>query len=115
MMVSVIDIHLESNQAYLESIYGNYIWRDFTEKVALMQYTGLKDKNGKEIYEGDIVKTPGNRKAKGVFGNGAFWFVGFPFYEKSFFDRQSKTWKIQNAIKWEIIGNIYENPELIKS
>lgn len=83
--------------------------------LELMQYTGLKDKNGKEIYEGDILKTPRNRKARVVFGNGAFWFVGFPFYEKSFFDKQSKTWKSQNAEKWEVIGNIHENPELLQT
>lgn len=82
---------------------------------SLMQFAGLLDRHGKEIYEGDIVKTPRNRKAKVSFGNGAFWFVGFPFYEKSFFDKQSKTWKTQNAEKWEVIGNIYENPEIIKS
>ena len=73
--------------------------------VVLMQYTGLKDKNGKEIYEGDIVITDeAGWKAKIVFEGGMFVCVDNTTWGYSAFCN----WK-----KFEIIGNIYENPELL--
>ena len=69
----------------------------------IMQYTGLKDKNGREIYEGDVVKWPYYKKHKqGVvtWGTGGFWVP--PYLDKLFQSEQM-----------EVIGNIYVNPELI--
>jgi len=91
--------------------YGRFI---------LMQYTGLKDKNDKEIYEGDIVKVPAG------WGDGLLYnsFIGEIQYDApNFYVNQginiNKTGKWSNQeYKWEeieIIGNIYENPELLKS
>ena len=74
----------------------------------LGQYTGLLDKNGKEIYEGDIVFTESNQYYKqdeivwDCFAMG--WDIG-----------KKDSWKLRSPMssKTEIIGNIYENKELI--
>lgn len=79
-----------------------------------MQYTGIKDKNGKEIYEGDIISTDLDRPFNiVVFRNGAFMFQchdnGKDYYDYMFsVDEESDRWEYG-----EIIGNIYENPKLV--
>lgn len=72
------------------------------DNVELMQYTGLKDKNGKEIYEGDIVEwfTKGNEKERAQV---SWW--SYPGHWG---------WWPNNIYSMEVIGNIYENPELLK-
>jgi len=75
------------------------------EDDILMQYTGLKDKNGKEIYEGDIVKFSGRGK----------WIVEWESGENDGYSWEGYSTPIKSDYKtFEIIGNIYENPELIK-
>jgi len=76
-------------------------------RYIVLQYIGLVDKYGKDIYEGYICRYPGGRKCVVFFDRGAFWFVTTSNLPKKFF-------KTQNAHKWENIGNIYENPELLK-
>ena len=80
----------------------------------LMQYTGLKDKNGKEIYEGDIVETvyTDHKKHKGVIYSQPTrlnWSVKHsPFANQDLFVYSRPDCSV------EIIGNIYENPELLE-
>ena len=83
----------------------------FTEQVLfnksediLMQYTGLKDKNGKEIYEGDILNWIDSGDVMEVKWIDASWQVFGSFNNFS-----NHNWK--NS---EVIGNIYENPKLNK-
>jgi uncharacterized phage protein (TIGR01671 family) len=93
----------------------------------LMQYTGLKDKNGKEIYEGDIVERTRNKDLIGkiifypCYGWSAIWKYKNPTNEqrKDFFltctiaDNEFKEGKWIWKTEVEVIGNIYENPELL--
>ena len=81
------------------------------EDIELMQYTGLKDKNGKEIYEGDIVKAR-SRGVNCVYE--VYWEErSCQFRCCAHSDRQfDKT----HLMDWadEVIGNIYENKELLE-
>ena len=90
---------------------------DIVEGVeAIEQYTGLKDKDGKEIYEGDIVKTnspeqPNFKVGVIEFVQQAFWISNVPS------NRPDHTHSELLLQYWEteieVIGNIHENPELL--
>ena len=78
--------------------------------VELMQYTGIKDKDNKEIYEGDILfESFGERYYKVVFENGSFKAEFNGDFDEYSFDLIDVV-----AQGCEIVGNIYENSELIK-
>ena len=110
-----VDIVRESN---------HFMWSPQTLKdIIFIQYTGLKDKNGKEIWESDIVKWPAGAR------------YGKTYYKNVFvqFDQDNNTirWTLNDSRglkdktwggfhnQWEknrmeVIGNIYENLELLK-
>lgn len=75
-----------------------------------MQYTGLKDKNGKEIYEGDIVKF---KMYDGEYENYKIVFRNAEFEAINEDDTNFISTDIWN-VYGEVIGNIYDNPELLK-
>ena len=123
----ILDIDYENKEIVTQQVYfenglpddRDIYCYDFDE-IELMQSTGLKDKNGKEIFEGDIVKryrspffkakweyqieTVIKEKASLLLGREFgknFWTIPFdsPFAE---------------SVLLEVIGNIYENPELLE-
>lgn len=75
--------------------------------LVFQQFTGLKDRNGREIYEGDIVESDDGMELIS-FKCGCF-LIGD---DKSFFDEVMSNHRNQ-AFGLEIIGNIFENPELL--
>lgn len=78
------------------------------------QFTGLYDKNGKEIYEGDILRISKFTNLVCEFRHGAF---GYMYYNKfyPFAGNRRYAFNPKNTDKeFEVIGNIYDNPELLK-
>lgn len=114
----IIAINFEDKSICVQTIYfeqglpdsRDSDYYDFDD-VVLMQSTGLRDKNGKEIFEGDVLKVTDKHSWLEVvsFSEKKAMFVskeiGFP---------ESPLWELFNTVLFEIeiIGNIYENPEL---
>jgi uncharacterized phage protein (TIGR01671 family) len=98
---------------YSDQLGINQFWDVFKsemEKGEISQYTGLKDKNGVEIYEGDILKES---------DHGVFEVIWQKEWAKFKLDWERVCTTIQypewnRGVEMEIIGNIYQNPELLK-
>lgn len=117
---------------------GDYFFRDDGDglrlhgkwgeckNTILLQFTGLKDKNGKEIYEGDILKFDDGRTAKIIWFETGWYIAGRAHskieksYSKMNEPGEVSEWH-QSASRYgnlrhgEIIGNIYETPEILQT
>lgn len=92
-------------------------WLLYPETYELMQFTGLSDCHGKEIYEGDIVKT---RYMNRLTDPTDYGMTGFVLsqpqqvrYEHCGFYPLAG-WMQPEDMEWEIIGNVYENADFLK-
>lgn len=81
--------------------------------VELMQFTGLHDKNGKEIFEGDIIRAFEGHAGPHSEVYGVRWNSGFCGFEANCVTDHF-IMKPSFSDQYEVIGNIYENPELLK-
>ena len=73
------------------------------EVLDIIECTGLRDKDGKEIWEGDILRGEDDSKVKIIWDNGGFCI-----------ESGEETWWLYGFNKyWEVVGNIYENPGLL--
>ncbi|WWU65204.1 YopX family protein [Clostridium baratii] len=129
---NVVSIDFIKGEVTLLNEYTKESYIREMDEVELMRYTGLKDKNGKEIYEGDILE----RKFSGLgneLGDRTFvswdryrfvqnWVMKFKRNLKNSADL-GKWFKSQKQFKldldahlndFEVVGNIYENSELLK-
>jgi hypothetical protein len=108
-MVNVETLFIGINRlCFGNSKTEDLFFRDF-EEVELMQYTGLKDKNGKEIYEGDILFfRDENMKYIVVWQDTAFIIKSIEI--RKYLEKMC--WLDDTEICCEIVGNIYENKKL---
>lgn len=112
-MSTVDRIYFDTEGVQLRDGSGLY-WRDF-RNIALMQSTGLFDKNGVEIFEGDVAVMDGRRRQVVTFGTqeveeefgSVRIYRGFNLYLGGGYP---------NAVmsEFEVVGNIYENQELVE-
>jgi len=119
----------KEKKMYLAKEAGKYIvisggrWQGINKDFILMQYTGLKDKNGKEIYEGDLLREthpnlPWAKKGQMLLE--CLWdekYAGFYLISRRVIGDEMEVgtrWAVKAQNKHaEVIGNIYENPELL--
>ena len=113
----ILAIDYENEEIVTQQVYfenglpdDRFIYCYKTDEIELMQTTGLKDKNGKEIFEGDIVKM-----SKDVYSEPTYYEV--VRHRGGAYRLESKQHGCELWLRHtvcEVVGNIYENPELLE-
>jgi uncharacterized phage protein (TIGR01671 family) len=109
--------HIGKEKDYIIPDYASALWGVEVDSNTIGQFTGLTDKNGVKIFEGDIVrhycKLPVPGGEIGTDRGTIKWDSEECFFFRTSLDGKDKT--ISAKCEYEIIGNIYDNPELIDS
>ena len=120
------EVEQDSSYGLEETMLFAIMWYR-VDKETIGQYTGLKDKNGKEIYEGDVIEFSydvftGNfdtkvRRGTIEFIDGAFYIKPFEIEGKKIKDIDSEEWFLiytVNTDTLKVIGNVHENLESLE-
>ena len=106
----VYSYEVDSNYGEETDLYATEFYEVTPETVG--QYTGLKDKNGKEIYEGDILHWEMHWGWYVGFENGAFRRIPLNHIQR--INWEHYVLQQEDFDTWEVIGNIHENKDLLK-
>ncbi len=103
-MDEMVKGHLDYDEKEMRESAG------FPVGTVFLQFTGCKDKNEKEIYEGDILRFSMNWQSKPICKDVVAWSEG-----RAMWTIQRRGYVLNCLYNVEVIGNIYKNPELLKS
>ncbi len=98
----------------------NESWNFYEVYPKVLQFTGFRDKHGKDIYEGDIVEVKDRRYELHGIGivewdkENGLWMIYFPDTQGATMLRDWLPKEYEASLSIEVIGNVYENPELLE-
>lgn len=101
-------------EGYVSLNEGDNSLTDTLEMIELMQYTCLKDKNRKEIYEGDILERHGYWPIRIEYDKGCLMVRDLDEVRYNNLILNVPICNFESINDWKVIGNIYENPELLE-
>jgi uncharacterized phage protein (TIGR01671 family) len=114
-MCDVIDIDFREGKATISN--GGIMVFPKLDEIELLQFTGLTDKNGKEMYENDILKSEEDLDKDCIYDD-VTTYIKYSVVTKQngYFtnDLANPFFLVMNPTHFEVVGNIYQNPELLK-